>query len=520
MMLDAALKFPAVTALIGSQNTDKMSPGKWQQFLSFENNVLCFDDLERNSIQSAVLGFINTHFVETLGIKTLIIGNESEIEKAADYSKIKEKLIFRTIQFKTGTVPLAEIFERFKKHSKFYTFLNSHEAFINKRLLAFGIENLRTVIFICDVLKSVFQTGVFGDDPEQVESIILLTILVSNEFKCGRLFSVDYGDFKKLNLLTSKEYESILIGRVVNRQGQKTAQKPDTSYELSIYDNYRLNEEPHFYFFGSVYNYILSGDLDIALLKKEVGRSNAYIKAKQRSEQPATKALRTLQNAYWAKNDQVVQEAKDIVVETISEGRYPFFEYGIYYDMLIGLKANGLIVDDEQSIKKVVMEGCRKAIQEIGLNDLDILVLVERRLYMGKDEDLNKLILNAIQDLKIKRDKRLIDRFFEDIVGDWNAFLSRFSTFDSFDYLTPVEVLDRLEGLNLDGYRKFTAYLEGLLNIKNLNSFFKNHLPEWDELKALIIEKHDKEESPLKRLVLKASEETLDKFVAQITPVT
>ncbi|MED0945414.1 P-loop NTPase fold protein [Bacillus mycoides] len=50
------------------------------QFINFNNTVLCFDDLERASIDiNEVLGYIN-NFVEHDGIKVILIANENEIE--------------------------------------------------------------------------------------------------------------------------------------------------------------------------------------------------------------------------------------------------------------------------------------------------------------------------------------------------------------------------------------------------------------------------------------------------------
>ena len=40
------------------------------------------------------------------------------------------------------------------------------------------------------------------------------------------------------------------------------------SYEFKFYFKYRLNEKKDFYFFKSIYNYIISGDLNKKQLEK------------------------------------------------------------------------------------------------------------------------------------------------------------------------------------------------------------------------------------------------------------
>ncbi|HDR8241354.1 TPA: hypothetical protein QC126_001910 [Bacillus cereus] len=63
------------------------------QFLNFTNTVLCFDDLERASIDiNEVLGYIN-NFVEHDGIKVILIANENEIEAKLNDKNFELKML-------------------------------------------------------------------------------------------------------------------------------------------------------------------------------------------------------------------------------------------------------------------------------------------------------------------------------------------------------------------------------------------------------------------------------------------
>ncbi|MDR0951494.1 MAG: KAP family NTPase [Oscillospiraceae bacterium] len=77
----------------------------WIEFVTVETKVnektfvIVFDDLERNTLQlQELLGCIN-EYVETIGIKTILVANEDKFS-SSDYAEIKEKVISRTLVLK------------------------------------------------------------------------------------------------------------------------------------------------------------------------------------------------------------------------------------------------------------------------------------------------------------------------------------------------------------------------------------------------------------------------------------
>ena len=101
VMLEAAARFPGIGAIAsGIESLAKVDTSK---FLSVneKSTFLCFDDLERCSLDLAdVLGIVNK-FVEHDHVKTLIIANEEKIteDKKEEYEKFKEKVIGRVVHF-------------------------------------------------------------------------------------------------------------------------------------------------------------------------------------------------------------------------------------------------------------------------------------------------------------------------------------------------------------------------------------------------------------------------------------
>ncbi|RXJ96299.1 hypothetical protein CRV00_01375 [Malaciobacter molluscorum] len=76
---------------------------KPEDLLNTKDYILIFDDLERSGINIIdLLGYIN-FFVEHQSYKVILIANEEELEKTAQYKNIKEKLIGKTFEFKTNS---------------------------------------------------------------------------------------------------------------------------------------------------------------------------------------------------------------------------------------------------------------------------------------------------------------------------------------------------------------------------------------------------------------------------------
>ncbi|QKF66996.1 putative KAP family NTPase [Arcobacter venerupis] len=75
-----------------------------QDLLNTKGYILIFDDLERCSINIInLLGYIN-FFVEHQSYKVILIANEEEFKKNKKYTKIKEKIIGKTFEFRTNPV--------------------------------------------------------------------------------------------------------------------------------------------------------------------------------------------------------------------------------------------------------------------------------------------------------------------------------------------------------------------------------------------------------------------------------
>lgn len=209
-------------------------------FTNIKNHILIFDDLERCNIPiDEILGYIN-EYVEHENIKVIIIANEKEIsrtnrdnnnelkiisctnsnldfqnensnkssssnsndkisienlksriellyESSEKYKIIKEKLIGFTIQYQPN---ISDIYDHIiKKYEieedkKFYSFLNKYKDELINATKRVKCQNIRTIIYILDIFRSLFDKCVDIVNSENIMRLIYKNTIYSGiEFK-------------------------------------------------------------------------------------------------------------------------------------------------------------------------------------------------------------------------------------------------------------------------------------------------------------------------------------------------
>ena len=147
---------------------------------NFNEIILCFDDLERSSLQiDLVLGYIN-RFVEHNNIKAIIICNESEIDKENEkYKRIKEKLIGFTYRYEPS---IEEIIQNFiKPYSVFVKdTINDNLLIIQDVIKRSECNNLRTIKQSLSLVNKIISCYFEREDNPQKFSI---SSLFNNPFE-------------------------------------------------------------------------------------------------------------------------------------------------------------------------------------------------------------------------------------------------------------------------------------------------------------------------------------------------
>lgn len=229
---------------------------------NFSKYVICFDDMERCQMPiKEVLGFIN-NFVEHKNLKTIILADEKNIDtKQAGYDNIKEKVIGRVLNFKLNiTLTLPNLFEKYKTDNvDFYNFLVAKKNVLTDILTEYKQDNLRIIGFYLDSLEKIFSSLKNVDD-KYVHEIILFSALIAIEFKKGFLTSADHKDFKGIEDI-NEHYYSLNLARTIRKSEDEEIERTK-SYAEIFHEKYLEKRLNTYFFYPSIYSYILSGHLN------------------------------------------------------------------------------------------------------------------------------------------------------------------------------------------------------------------------------------------------------------------
>ncbi|SDX01515.1 hypothetical protein SAMN05444410_10839 [Hydrobacter penzbergensis] len=423
---------------------------------NFSYNVICFDDFERNKIQENILGYINTNFVERKNIKVVIIGNEAEIEPSLPYFKIKEKLIFRTLQFDQAIVPIADIFKVYNADASFYKLLLAQESYIKNILDKYRQQNLRTLIFSLHCLKRLFNaypTIENEENEELAKSLFLFTFLISFEFKSGKLITNDYLDWKNLDKLLQTDY-AILLSLKTRRSSidpsetKKQKSEEQDSYEFDFYQKYSIWENKEYYFFPSAYSLVLSGDFQSESFIKEISDFKEFVQQRDGSSSPQKEALNALQYNFNLKTDEELKRHYAEFMQFAEAGNYFFTDYPFLLD-LAGLLIDQELIDaDISQIKQKMLAGCsvasRKHIDPSFLPQFEFQSKQREQEKQKADPDLMKIINAKIEELRSELNAKNKNRYLEIILEDSDAFKNTFRDVIPFQHATEADILNVL----------------------------------------------------------------------------
>lgn len=162
------------------------------------SDLLIIDDLERrhsNLTIEEILGFVSVFYTELNDIKVIIVADEEKLldgltleEEKKKYRTIKEKTIYRTIDFDEDLSELIKSLIDSKVNGVFKDFLLEKSEFLLNRFKVYEEKNLRTISFFIDSLKLLFEkfSKELRDDTDNViiNSLLMLSIM----YKKGEKF--------------------------------------------------------------------------------------------------------------------------------------------------------------------------------------------------------------------------------------------------------------------------------------------------------------------------------------------
>ena len=240
------------------------TPINTNEWINYEDLVICFDDLERMSKSLKIeelIGFINS-LVENENVKVLIIANEGKINDP-DYFFLKEKTVGNSIEFQPDfEISFMSLIKHFFEHKVGYRiYLENNKNFIaevfkphsiNFRILTFALSYFE---IIYEELEIALKTEILLN--ERKHDILLNTlkfaICISIEYKKGNISHKDRKDLDRVLKLTLTQ----LMAEKIFTENKNNVK--DNTFLKQFSDTYYNND--HYIFYPSIYNYITGGEV-------------------------------------------------------------------------------------------------------------------------------------------------------------------------------------------------------------------------------------------------------------------
>ena len=542
--------------------TDAIEKIDFQNFIDLDKTVICFDDLERCYMPiekilgympiEKILGYIN-NFVEHDNIKTVIIANENEIngvkfsennsfkeelafkfvnqkkEKAkikkefetalkyinenySYYSKIKEKLIGKTVNFSPGEryydSIIDDFIERYKEDYKNYLykekevilqiFLESGKKLDNKlekHVKGNKNKNLRILKHTLDDFNKIFDLVQQYDSEKLLKSLFIYFAALSFEYK--------------LSIISRDDMLSI---NTDNHIRESIFHEGETDISLKFVQKYYIGKNNLFFeSFISIVNYIEYGFLNKELLEKEI---NDKIPLKEEESQ----AYKRFNNWWNIQNDETFNEVTDKLIEDIKKGDIDFELYKHTFTRLLFFAEKDVLSITAENLFEKFKEGAKKSVKNSEKlpmqqkpsirSEVNRLTEENQRLIKKLNESIEKIKKKEKQKRLQKKLEKLMDdlynnqdRFFEKIYNhldeygirpvmdylDIDKIISNFDQLDNNIILELRNIIDRRYNYS-NVSEHLAADLEGLETLKTgLENFIDENIED-NGLRKIVIQ--------------------------------
>ncbi|MDY3319879.1 P-loop NTPase fold protein [Riemerella anatipestifer] len=460
---------------------------------NFSKYIVCFDDLERCQIPvKEVLGFIN-NLVEHKNLKTIILAHEPEIDKANGYERIKEKVVGRDLKFELDIAStLPNLFEKYNTNTDFHNFLKAQINVITEILIEYKQDNLRIITFYLDTLERVFP-ALKNVETAYIQEIILFSAIITIEYKSGGLSSADYNNFKGIDII-DEHYYSLYIARTM-RKSEKEEKERDKPYAETFYEKYLDKKVKEYFFYPSIYSYILSGYFDQKKLENEIKKRYPEVISKEIQD------FRTLLHYKFRElsDEDFARLTKD-VLQYAKEGKYSIYDYVQIANFFYFFSKNNLITESKEDIDKILNDGLDIAKSRKQINDR----VVENLLHFGDENPdvtvIKKLIKEIHNEIKkeeyVANSNELIDCLTnKDEFALAEIFEKHKFSKELFQYTDDKLLLDTILKISNKQLFNFTELLQHRYEISNIGEFLFEDTDCLNKLKTSLSDYLDKNEN-------------------------
>jgi len=428
--------------------------------------------LERISTEisiSDIFGFINTNFVEHNNIKTIIIADESKFKSKFEekaYLQIKEKLIGLTLDFKTNLFNVfPKIILSYKSDKKFYKLLNTHQEFAVFLFNSLEIKNIRTIIFILEILKEIHSTCDNKLVTLHTEKIIFFSTIITKEYKDGKLTISNENDNKGLDKINDNFYLNLNSQKLLSPEVEIPPQEPEEKFLIDFYNKYIKANPDKYYFFLSIFKFISSGILDYLLLNEEL--ASVKIDSEARKEDIILNRMFNFKQL----DDKEFDEYIPKFLSFVKSGTYNLYLYPSIFSFLYFFNKNQLIDISETKLFELFDSAVDNINRDIDVSDYEAQRIsifktdnIEIKSYTDKILQIHKEI--SKNDDKVKFDEMLsLVSTGGEYYNYYNQYLMQ-SMFDIVDVDILYKHIVKTENRNFIKWQDFFEFRYRAVNCK------------------------------------------------------
>ncbi|MCD8403834.1 P-loop NTPase fold protein [Tenacibaculum finnmarkense] len=482
----------AVSKFFTKSDFNDLFKGVGLDSFDFEKYVICFDDLERCQIPiKETLGFIN-NYTEHKFLKTIIFADENNIDNSQEgYDNIKEKVIGRILNFELDiNESISLLINNYKEEKiEFHDFLIQNKELISNIFVDCNQNNLRITSFYFRILETLHP--IIKDSNNQfIREIILFSALIAIEFKLGKLKSNEHNEPKGIEHI-DKHFPHLFnlnsnIGKPIIEDKKD---EPEKSFARIFYDTYLTDRINEYFFYSSIFTFILSGYLDENKLKGEIENRSPEIISDE------IKSFRQLLSYHFRElSNEDFGVLPNKVLKYSKEGKYSIYDYVQIANFFYFFSENNILDISIKEIDENIEEGLKKAKLRKEINDRRMSNLMHFGDADVRITKIKKKVKNIHNEIKkefdIKEANELIIILKEKDETALTAFFAKYNVSDKvFKNIDKVELCSAITKATNNQLFNFNDVLKQRYESVNIGQYLFDDFEILNDLKNKLTEK-------------------------------
>ncbi|MBO9703676.1 MAG: hypothetical protein J7604_25955 [Sporocytophaga sp.] len=407
-----------------------------KNWIPYNSLVICFDDLERISIDlniEELIGFINS-LLEDNPIKVLIIANEDKIEQE-QFKCIKEKIIGVTIEFRPNieNICLSIIKNKYFGFPTYSSFLQEHQSLIlqiikkdenNLRTLIFGLNSFMRIYSEIE-LNSTTSEFIKKSKKEILTRALQFTLSISIPYRKGK---ISYSNKRLLDFYsTGNTLKLPSLEQLFSPPNEVLSNQDNLFKDGFIKEFY---SDGNYFFFNSIFNHITGGSLFI-FSEFEIEVKDLY-QLKEDAILPQYRITNKLTYPSYLslENKEYISLVRELLTYS-DKGDYLLLDYLAIFRLSIQL-GNPLKYDPDKLATRIV-KGIEKAKHKVSAkeNIKSFPIPIESFIDIQSDDihriqllKIKNAIIHANNEIKLKLKQEDYLRMEKLFYSDYNNFLS------------------------------------------------------------------------------------------------